>query len=225
MEIFISIDGVLRNTLQKFEYHYIESFLNSDIDEQRRSMELDDNGEIIEINEVPAVIDFDYRVTYPVRNDEIRNSFTFQSDEEYENFLYIEYPVEIFGHAGISYQGVFTDLHKLMFDHPEHNFTIIGMDQFNKAKPSTLFFLSRNGFMGNNIKFVKSGKLMDVWENCDLWVTDSKQIINSCPTDKQVFKFKTIYNEHFNTPIEINKLSEIENILCTTSSENVITLT
>ena len=30
MEIFISIDGVLRNTLQKFDYHYRDYYLNTD---------------------------------------------------------------------------------------------------------------------------------------------------------------------------------------------------
>ena len=137
----------------------------------------------------------------------------------------MEFPVEIFGHAGISYQGVFTDLHKLMFDHPEHNFTIIGIDQFNKAKPSTLFFLSKNGFMGNIIKFIKSEKLLDEWNNCDLWVTDNRQTIISCPSNKEVIKFNTLYNGHFSHKVEINKLNEIENILCTTSLENNITLT
>ena len=34
MEIFVNIDGVLRNTLQKFDYHYKDYFLNTDADSQ-----------------------------------------------------------------------------------------------------------------------------------------------------------------------------------------------
>ena len=30
MKIFISIDGVLRNTLQKFDYHYRDYYLNTE---------------------------------------------------------------------------------------------------------------------------------------------------------------------------------------------------
>jgi hypothetical protein len=46
MEVYISIDGVLRNTIQKFEYHYNEAFLVDDV--------------VIEDNT------FDYGVTEPI---------------------------------------------------------------------------------------------------------------------------------------------------------------
>ena len=59
MEVYISIDGVLRNTIQKFEYHYNESFLVDDV--------------VIEDNT------FDYGVTEPIENDNLMNSYRFQS--------------------------------------------------------------------------------------------------------------------------------------------------
>ena len=31
MEIYISIDGVIRNTIQKFDYHYNEAYLADDV--------------------------------------------------------------------------------------------------------------------------------------------------------------------------------------------------
>ena len=33
MEIFISIDGVIRNTIQKFDYHYNDAYLDSELEE------------------------------------------------------------------------------------------------------------------------------------------------------------------------------------------------
>jgi len=92
MEIFISIDGVLRNTIQKFDYHYNDSYLS---------------GELPEDNT------FEYGITEPIQNDNLLNSYKFQSKEEFEFFLFIEYPIEIFGHAGLSYSTTFTDLHKI----------------------------------------------------------------------------------------------------------------
>ena len=77
--------------------------------------------------------------------------YKFQSKEEFEYFTFIEYPIEIFGHAGLSYSTTFSDLHKLMADNPQHNYTLVGLDELGKAKPGTLFFLSKNGFLGNNI--------------------------------------------------------------------------
>ena len=97
MEIFISIDGVLRNTIQKFDYHYNDAYLSGDLPE--------DNT-------------FEYGVTEPIQNDNLLNSYKFQSKEELDNFIFIDYPIEIFGHAGLSYSTTFTDLHKMIFDNP-----------------------------------------------------------------------------------------------------------
>jgi hypothetical protein len=194
MEIFLSIDGVLRNTIQKFDYHYKDFYFDSDVE----------NTEI--------KTDFEYKLTEPIHNDNLLNHYSFQSKEEFENFLFIEFPIEIFGHATTSYQSVITDINKLIYDNKEHNFTIIGLDELGKSKPSTLFFLSRNGFMGNNIKFIKSEDINDMWNKCDFWVTDSEKIITECPNEKVVIKFKTPYNQYFTNQKEITKLTEIKEL-------------
>lgn len=207
MEIYISIDGVLRNTIQKFDYHYNEAFFNSDV--------------IIEEEEKN---NFEYGITEPIQNDNLLNSYKFQSKEEFENFIFIEYPIEIFGHAGLSYSTTFTELHKLLFDNPDHNFTLIGLDELGKAKPASLFFLSKNGFLGNNIKFIRSVDIKDHWNNCDMWITDSKNILDMCPENKTAIKFNTTYNQYFTYNKEITKLIEIQEIWLK-SLENRTTLT
>jgi hypothetical protein len=189
MEIYISLNGVLRNTIQKIEYHYNDAFLDS-------VFETENN--------------FEYGINYPILNDKISESLKFQSEDELEYFLFIEYPIEIFGHAGLSYSTTFTDLNNLIYDNKEHNFTIIGLDEVGKSKPASLFFLSKNGFLGNNIKFISSQQISDEWEKCDMWITDSKDIINLCPNVKTAVKFKTQYNEHFTSNEEITKLTEIQ---------------
>lgn len=201
------MDGVLRNTIQKFDYHYNEAFFNSDV--------------IIEEEEKN---DFEYGITEPIQNDNLLNSYKFQSKEEFENFIFIEYPIEIFGHAGLSYSTTFTDLHKLLFDNPDHNFTLVGLDELGKAKPASLFFLSKNGFLGNNIKFIRSVDIKDHWNNCDMWITDSKNILDMCPENKIAIKFNTTYNQYFTYNKEISKLIEIQEIWLK-SLENRTTLT
>ena len=205
MEIFISIDGVIRNTIQKFDYHYNESYLADDV-----TFEEDNN--------------FEYGVVEPIQNDNLLNSYKFQSKEEFENFLFIEYPIEIFGHAGLSYSTTFTDLHKLIYDNPQHNFTLIGLDELGKARPATLFFLSKNGFLGNNIKFSRTSNLDELWSACDMWITDNKNILDVAPDDKIGLKFQTTYNQYFTYGKEITKLNEIQDIWLK-SLENPTTLT
>jgi hypothetical protein len=205
MEIFISIDGVIRNTIQKFDYHYNEAYLADDV-----TFEEDNN--------------FEYGVIEPIQNDNLFNSYKFQSKEEFENFLFIEYPIEIFGHAGLSYSTTFTDLHKLIYDNQEHNFTLIGLDELGKAKPATLFFLSKNGYLGNDIKFSRTSNLDELWSQCDIWVTDNKNILDSTPDTKIGVKFQTTYNQYFTYGKEITKLNEIQE-LWLKSLENPTTLT
>jgi hypothetical protein len=189
MEIFISIDGVIRNTIQKFDYHYNDAYLADDV-------KLESN--------------FEYGVIEPIQNDNLLNSYKFESKEESDYFLFIEYPIEIFGHAGLSYSTTFSDLHKIIYENPNHNFTLIGLDELGKAKPATLFFLSKNGFLGNNIQFIKSDEIKNNWSKCDVWITDNKNILDLCPEDKEVIKFNTIYNQHFTNKKEISKLTEIQ---------------
>jgi hypothetical protein len=205
MEIYISIDGVIRNTIQKFDYHYNDAFLADDIQFEEGNS-------------------FEYGITEPIQNNNLLNSYNFQSKEEFENFLFIEYPIEIFGHAGLSYSTTFTDLHKIIFDNPDHNFTLIGLDELGKSRPATLFFLSKNGFLGNNIKFIKSDDINEMWSKCDIWVSDNKNIVDSCPENKIVYKFNTTYNQYFTNKKEISKLTEIQE-LWSKSLENPTTLT
>ena len=211
MEIYISIDGVLRNTLQKIQYHYNDYFLESD-------------GETKE--------DFEYKINYPIKNDKVLDYFTFQSPDELNNFLFVEFPIEIFGHAGISYPNVFTDLNKLIYDNPDINFTVVGLDHVGKSRPATLFFLSKNGFLGLNIKFINTKDIPRAWRKCDIWVTDNKEIINARPKKsiqryrlkKKAVKFNTIYNDNFNNEIEINKITEISELWLKSLENHIISI-
>ena len=197
MVVYISINGVLRNIIQKFEYHYKDYFLETETTE-------DDY--------------FEYDIKYPILNDDLHNSFNFQSEEEFNNFCYIEFPLELFGHAGLSYQTAVSDLNKVIYENKNVSFTLIGVDEFGKAKPSTFFFLSKNGFLGNNVKFITFDNIEKEWEQCDMWITDNKFILDKCPENKIPVKFNTKYNEHITIENEINDLKKI-NELCLKFSE------
>jgi hypothetical protein len=199
MEIYVSIDGVLRNTIQKFDYHYNDYYLLS---------ESEDNN-------------FEYGKNGNVQNDNLLNYYKFQSKEEFENFLFIEFPVEIFGLAGISYSNAFTELNKLIYENKDHNFYLIGLDELGKSKPATLFFLSKNGCLCNNIKFINSDTIDNEWNNCDVWITDNKTIIDKCPENKLSIKFNTNYNNFFDHKNKVNKINEI----CLKSTEKTTPLT
>lgn len=205
MKINISIDGVLRNTIQKLEYTYSNELVDSEIIPQQK-IEIDeyDNETIIE----PEITDFEYKITEPIFNDNILNSFAFNSKEEYENFIYLEYPLEIFGHASISYPTAFIDLNTFILNHKDDEITLIGLDELGKAKPATLFFLSKNGCLVNNIKFIKSADIEKEWRKCDMWITDNFSVIKAKTNKKKkAVLFSTEYNSnHTNYKNKISKI-------------------
>jgi hypothetical protein len=202
MEIFVSIDGVLRNTVQKFDYHYKDYFLNTESTEEET---------------------FEYSVkTKPVSFQKIINSYSFQSIDEFNKFLYFDFPIEIFGHGGLSYNQAATDLNKLIVEHPDCRFTLVGLNEKGKAKSASLFFISKNGIMMDQIIFSNNSQIDNLWKKCDVWITEDFDVIYKCPKNKKVIKFNTYYNNHYKIQLEISKLSEI-NKLWLKFSEKTIT--
>ena len=189
MRIFVSIDGVIRNTIQKIDYHYKDYYLNTDTESEE---------------------EFKYGITEPILNDNIASSYQFQSKDEMFNFLFMEFPVEIFGHAGLSYNRAVTELNEFIYNNSDHTTTVLGLMELGKSKPATLFFLSKNGFMGNSVRFSTYDNIKELWKQCDVWITDDKRVIDECPEGKTVIKFETPYNQHFTNNLKIDKLSQID---------------
>ena len=196
MEVYISINGPLRNLIQKFDYHYKDEFLDSDF----MAEEVTEEG----TKEDP----FDYQALSGVQNDNLLDYYTFQSVDEYNNFLFVDFPLEIFGHAGITTMSAMSDLNKMIHDNPDINFTVVGLDELGKAKSSTLFFLSKHSYLGNNVRFIRTAGIKKEWKKCDLWITDNKDIIDLCPKKKTVVKYLTDYNEYFTHKNEVKNLTE-----------------
>lgn len=189
MNVFISIDGVLRDIIGKFDYYYKDHYFNSDTENEEN---------------------FEYKVYNNPCNDDLKKYYSFQDELEFKNFLYVDYALEIFGHAYLPKKHIITELNDLMFKHKNINFYLIGLDEYGKAKPATLFFLSKNGFLGNNIIFIKTEEIKKLWESCDIWITDNETIIYNTPKNKISVKVNNQYNSYFNHNIEINEINEIE---------------
>ena len=157
MEIFVSIDGVLRNTIQKFDYHYKDYFLNTETDEEEK---------------------FDYGVNgVPISIENLLSTYKFQSIDEFNKFLYFDFPIEIYGHAGLSYNQAATELNTFIFENKNAKITLVGLSEKGKAKPATLFFLSKNGIMADNIVFSTPDEIKKLWKKCDLWITDDINVV------------------------------------------------
>jgi hypothetical protein len=131
MRIGIDLNGVLRDTLGKIEQVYDKFYLSNE------------DGES----------DFKYEIIDPIDSLNLLKHFKFPSDNDLYEFLYIEHPMEIFGHApSVEYTGM-NDLNDFYIDMRDNHEIIIVSDEIGKSKPATLFFLSKFSCLVENIKF------------------------------------------------------------------------
>ena len=95
MEIYISLDGVLRNTIQKFDYHYKEYYLNS-VEIKKVGLKSlpkndTDNDWVVDNfdfkDEFEYDDEFEYKIITPINNDDLLNYYSFHSKKEFDNFL------------------------------------------------------------------------------------------------------------------------------------------
>lgn len=131
----------------------------------------------------------------PLNSYKLEEHFKFNGGiEEMNYFLYLENPLEIFGHANEQSFNVMNDIHKLNEKLKEHNCIIkLISKELGKSKPATLFFLSKIGCQIENIQFVL--KEEEKWDYCDILLDVNPFSLKSKPDNKISIKFDTIYNK------------------------------
>jgi hypothetical protein len=208
MKIGIEVNGVLRDTIEKFtqvyEKHMIDEF--SDDYEEQNKYEFDNSGntELIESEK-----HFKYEKINDVTTLELDNHFAFKSKEEYFSFMYEEFPMHIFGHAPSSEMTTFNDFNDFYTMFRDENEIIVISDEIGKSKPATLFFLSKFGCLAENIVFYNSVTKDKILSSFDLIVTSNPDIIINYSDKLSVIKYNTFYNKQCESETTINSLKEL----------------
>ncbi len=188
MRIGIEINGVLRDTLKKisevYEKWYIE---NPYRDEESK-------GEIIsELNSL-----------------EIMKHLKFKNEDELYNFLYKEYTMEIFGHAGsVEYNGM-NDLNDFYIDMRDRHDIMVVSDEMGKSKPASLFFLSKFGCLTESIKFYSESTINSLWSSVDVLLTANPNLLLNHSDSVIVIKYETSYNKDIESKHSITTLKELK---------------
>ena len=194
MRIGIEINGVLRDTLKKISEVYEKWYIENPYKEE------DQKGEIF--SELQSL--------------DIRKHLKFVDEDELYNFLYKEYTMEIFGHAGsVEYNGM-NDLNDFYIDMRDNHDIIIVSDEIGKSKPASLFFLSKFGCLVENIKFYSESTINSLWSSVDVLLTANPNLLLNHPDSVDLIKYETLYNKdvqskYSNTTIKDLK-SKVEEI-------------
>ena len=210
--IGIEVNGVLRDTIEKFKQVYEKQLIDNNQSEiVLQTYELDMSGNT---EELISPKPFDYGIiNNEVTSLSLLEHFKFQNKEELYSFMYEEYTMELFGHAPSTEMTTFNMLNDLYYElREEYNLSIVS-DEIGRSKPATLFFLSKFGCLLEKVFFYSETTKNDMWNSVDILLTSNPSLLLEKPKDKIVVKFNTTYNKQIKSDYEISSLSEFKNTL------------
>jgi hypothetical protein len=192
MKIAFDVNGVLRDTFGKMEQVYQKFMIDDYIKEEGEE-------------------DFEYKLNLPVTSYNLLNHFIFKEKDDLYQFLYVDYPMNIFGHAPSISANTFNVMNEIYEElRDEHDIYIIS-EEIQKSKPATLFFLSKYGVLVENIIFYSKFTEEEVLKNFDVVVTANPELIEK-DIDLKIVKYKTTYNENLTSEFEIETLSDFKEL-------------
>ena len=209
--IGIEVNGVLRDTFGKFrqiyEKHMIENY-ESENTNQTFTMDISGNTSLDGVEN-----EFTYEIIEPIDTFELKNHFKFKSDEELYDFMFNDFPMQIFGHAGSTETFTFNDLNNFYTKNRDEYEIFIVSDEIGKSKPSTLFFLSKFGCLIENIKFYSNSTLDNMWDTIDILLTSNPNLITTHPDNKVLVQYVTEYNKNIDNKYKIDKLGDLDELI------------
>jgi hypothetical protein len=193
MKIAFDVNGVLRDTFLKAEQVYQRFMIDDYITEEGEEK-------------------FNYELNLPVTSMNLIDHFTFRNTDDLYDFFYVDFPMQIFGHAPSVSANTFTILNEIYQQlRDDHEIYVIS-DEIQKSKPATLFFISKYGCLIENYMFYSKVSFDKVWETFDIIITSSPEILDSKPNGKKTVKFLTTYNENESSDYTIFSLEEFTNL-------------
>ena len=207
MRIAFDINGVLRDTFLKAEQLYQKFYIDEFEEEKTSSF----NQETEEFTEEVVPDDFKYELNLPVKSlDKLENHFKFKTKDDLFNFFYIDFPMQIFGHAPSMTPSTFNVLNEIYEELRDNHDILVVSDEIQKSKPASLFFLSKYGCLVEKIKFYSNITIDSMWDEVDVLITANPNHILQNRKDKTVVKYKTTYNENIKCDLEIEDISELK---------------
>ena len=210
MRIAFDVNGVLRDTFLKSEQIY-QKFYIDEFDREKTSSFNEETEEFEEdkINDE----DFEYSLNLPVTSlDNLEEHFKFPDKDDLFNFFYIDFPMQIFGHAPSVSANTFNILNEIYEELRDDHEILVVSDEIQKSKPATLFFLSKYGCLVEKIKFYSNITINDMWNEVDIFITANPNLIKNPLSGKTIVKYETSYNEDIKSDYTIKDLKEIKEL-------------
>lgn len=170
MKIAIDLNDVIRGFSKNFEKYYC------------KDRKLPENDDIV------------------FHTNNMREMFDFSDDEEYQRFLYEDYPLEIFGLCPTVTKNLAADFNNWLINVVENldidddiEFIIVSPMEYGVSIQSTFFFLSKIGCRLREVFLPKDSS--KIWDKCDVLITANPKLLDNKPEDKKTVKIEMPYNK------------------------------
>jgi hypothetical protein len=193
---------------QVYEKHMVEEMADEIVKTYETTVDSEDYIEM-SFNEV----DFVYEIKSPVTSLNLMDHFSFKDKDELYNFLYEEFPMQIFGHAPSTELTSFNDLNDVYYKLRDDHDLMIVSDEIGRSKPASLFFLSKFGCLIEKVKFYSNSTINSMWNEVDILLTSNPDLLLNYPDNKIIIKYETEYNKQINSEYSITKIKELEDVL------------
>jgi hypothetical protein len=207
----ISIDGVIRDLYSQFDSWYRRAYIKNDA-----LVQMDDNFRYVESPEeteddklsLQRVID--EKINLPLDTFDLLNHYSFDSREELEKFMYIDYSFQIFASAQAYPKSMDAANFLQIFGDASDLFDVV---LFGKCKDSsivsTYHFLAKHACKVRSIKFVEEYE--DVWDFADVVISDCPEVFETKKTKEQKsLKINHMYNNYSESDYSFNSINEIK---------------
>jgi hypothetical protein len=194
MKFAFDTDEVFRDTLNKmiavYEKFFIEDYVYEEGEEE-----------------------FNYEIIKPITSYKFSEHFKFPSEGDYINFMYMDFPMNICGHAPSVSANTFNILSEIQKNvlKKRDKLSIIGKSTA-KQKPATLFFYSKYGAEVDEIVFYNKKNLKKMWSKFDVIVTANPDLLECKPKNKISIKIESSYNTNSVSDYTINNLEGFTSI-------------
>lgn len=183
MKISITLDDVIRAKTRQFGKIYKKAFGCSD----------------------------EYLESRDFSTNDLSTIFDFESKKAYQDFLYKDYPFEIFAEALPMERLLDKHFNLWLFKVEDENddieFMLSNPYEFNASIGYTCFFLSQIATKVREFYFPADSS--KIWEKCDVLVTADPKLLKEKPEGKVSVKIKAPYNEGIDADFEYESLSKL----------------
>ena len=147
----------------------------------------------------------DKNVNYNVTN--IIDSIDFKSKKAKFEYMYVDYPYEIFGCAPTTHRNLAVTINNWLVslgnkEDEKYDVKLFSLKEEALSIQSTYYFLSKIGCRVREMFFPKDG--IEMWDKCDVIITLNERIIDNKPEGKVVVLINKDDNKNLQEKVDLH---------------------